>query len=150
MLIFLLQKELLTERGSRIQFQCVWRLPTPTSNSWMPAGYLRIHLNSGIIFPELESDSIGEELSSTRSQYCPYCPPPHMPVASPGYYLFLICYKPDVLATPNSGCQSSSGCSLWLGTNQRPRAPSSLVAINLLHQLTELKKTRFTQITNLL
>ena len=54
--------------------------PTPTSNSEMPAGCLRIQLNSDTIYPEIDFDSAGKGLSPTR-------PPFTSKVTSPSCYL---------------------------------------------------------------
>lgn len=44
---------------------CVYRFPTPTSNSQMPAACLRIQLNSDTIYGKIEFDSTSKGLSPT-------------------------------------------------------------------------------------
>lgn len=51
--------------NSNVCVRACARLPTPTSNSWTPAGQSRIQLDSNTVHPETESDSTGKRLRPT-------------------------------------------------------------------------------------
>lgn len=87
----------------------------------MPAGCLRIQLNSGITFPGLESDPIGVERRYKTTILPPTSDASHKPRLLP---VLLICYTPHAPANPsNSGCQSSPGCSLCRHKSEAPWLP---------------------------
>lgn len=98
----------------------------------MPAGCLKIQLNSGIIFPGLESESIGEVGEELRFHKTTILPPTSDASHKRRLLLpvLLICYKPDVPVTPPTQDANQVQVVPCVGTNQRPR-DSLLLRLNL-------------------